>query len=189
MLQQQGVACRWYLEEDNPHPIDCTQLKLKELARKLPSIWSAFVAQALLEDDVLIIESRLWQNTLLFMFMSEYPIDEILDIHKMVWEELNPLNPVLIYLYQDDIQIALERLYTLRNKDLIEKDIQTTSRYSWFQSRGLNDLSGWVQFFKEWQAVAAHLFRNWPYSKIKVTNPHDDWGHAYQEMVHFFKMN
>ena len=189
MLQEQAVTCRWYLEEDDPHPIDCTDLKLKDLARKLPPMWSAFVAQALRKDDVSIIESRLWQNTLLFMFMSEYPLDEILDIHKMVWKELSPLNPVLIVLYQDDIQIALKRLYTMRNKELIEKDIKTTSQYAWFRSRDLNDLSGWVQFFNEWQAVAAQLFRDWPYAKIKITNPHDDWGVAYQEMVRFFELN
>ena len=189
VLQQQGITCRWYLENDDPHPIDCAHLKLKDLGEKLPSLWSAFAAQAMKVNDVLIIESRLWQNTLLFMFMSEYPIDEIIDVHKMVLEKLKALYPILIYLYQDDIQIALERLHTLRNKELIEKDIKTTSQYPWFQSRKLNNFNGWVRFFKEWQAVAEQLFSDWPFAKVKITNPHDNWGNTYQEMVRFFEIN
>ena len=116
-LQQQDIACRWYLEEDDPHPIDCSNFKLKDLAKKLPPLWLAFVENTLRENIVTIIESRLWQNTLLFMFMSEYPIDEKVGVHQLVWQKLSPLSPALIYLHQDDIEIALKQIYRLRSKD------------------------------------------------------------------------
>lgn len=187
-LQHQGIACRWYLEEDDPHPIACLEFKLKDLAQKLPPLWAAFVEQTLQENIVTIIESRLWHNTALFMFMSEYPIDEIVGVHQLVWKELIPLSPTLIFLHQDDVEIALNRLYTLRSKDLIEKDLQITSQYKWFQSRGLKDFDGWVQFFKEWQVVAEHLYSDWPFCKTKIKNPHDDWEQAYQQMYRFLQV-
>ncbi len=181
-LQQQRIACRWYLEEDDPHPIDCLKLKLADLSEKLPPLWRAFVEQALRDNIVTIIESRLWQNTALFMFMSEFPVDEIIEVHQFVWKELAPLSPTLVFLYQDDIAMALNRLYTLRDKDLIAKDIQATSQYPWFQVRGLNNFEGWVQFFKEWQTVADQLYSDWPYRKMKIKNPHDNWDMAYQQI-------
>ena len=187
-LQRQGIVCRWYLEGDDPHPIDCLEFKIKDLAKKLPRLWAAFAEQALQENAVTIIESRLWQNTALFMFMSEYPIDEILHVHRLVWEELISIAPNVIYLYQENIEIALKRLSTLRSKDMMEKDIQATSQYKWFQSRGLNDFGGWAQFFEEWQPVAELLYSDWPFGKIKIRNPHDDWEQAYQQMYHFLQV-
>jgi len=187
-FQQQEITCRWYLETDDSHPIDCLNLKLADLGEILPLMWAEFVEQALQERIVTIFESRLWQNTALFMFMSEYPIDEIIKVHQLVWKELTPLSPALIYLYQDDIEIALNRLYTLRDKDLIAKDIQATSQNPWFRARSLNNFEGWVQFFTEWQTVAGQLYSDWPFRKIKVKNPHDDWDIAYQQILRFLQV-
>jgi hypothetical protein len=184
-LQQRGIECRWYFEEDDPHPIACLEMKLQELAMKLPAQWAGFVEQASREQAVTIIESRLWQNTALFMFMDEYPIDEIVECHQLVWKELKPLAPALIYLHQDDIEKAMKRLYTVRCKSIIKKDLEATSHYKWFQRRDVQGIDGWVQFFGEWQAVAERLYNDWPYRKTKINNPHDDWGQAYQNMYGF----
>ena len=103
------------------------------------------------------------------MFMDEYPVDEIVEVHQSVWKELNSLTPTLIYLYQDDIKKAMNRLYTLRSKNMIEKDLETTSQYKWFQTRRLKGIDGWVQFFREWQVVAERLYCDWPTLKPKST--------------------
>ena len=186
-LQQSGISCRWYFEEDEPHPIACLEMKLQELAVKLPPQWAAFTEQASQEKVVTIIESRLWQNTALFMFMDEYPIAEIIECHQSVWKELKPLAPALIYLHQDDIKKAMQRLYTVRSQSIIEQDLKATSHYKWFQRRGIQGINGWVQFFGEWQAVAERLFYDWPYRKTKIENPHDDWEQAYQNMYGFLQ--
>jgi thymidylate kinase len=58
-LQQQGIACHWYLETDDPHPIACLDFKLEDQAEKLPPLWKVFVEKALQAPTVTIIESRL----------------------------------------------------------------------------------------------------------------------------------
>jgi thymidylate kinase len=186
-LRQRGVGCRWYLEEDDPHPIPCHEMKLNDLAEKLPAQWAAFVEGASHEEIVTIIESRLWQNTALFMFMDDYPIDEILACHQLVSRELEPLAPALIYLFQDDIAKAMHRLCTLRSASIIEKDLEATRHYKWFQRRGFQGMDGWVQFFGEWQAVAERLYGDWPYWKTKVNNPHDGWEQAHQKIYRFLQ--
>lgn len=122
------------------------------------------------------------------MFMSEYPVDEIIAVHRLVWKELVLLSPALIFLYQDDPGTALRRLYRLRSKELVEKDIRATSQYPWFQSRGLNGIDGWIQFFAAWQVVAGKLYDDWPFLKIKISNPHDDWTITHQQMHHFLQV-
>lgn len=184
-LKKRGCKCKWYLENDDPHPIACREMKLMDLAEKLPLQWIAFTKQALQENATTIIESRLWQNTALFMFMDEYPLSEIVRVHQSVCKELKPLAPVLIYLHQDDIEMAINRLLALRSKSTIEKDLEDTSHYNWFRRRGFQTIEGWVHFFREWQKVAERLYVDWPYGKIKINNPHDDWEKAYWKMYGF----
>lgn len=184
-LQQLGRPCRWHLEEDDPHPIDCLKFKLKDLPEKLPPLWIALTEQMLHEPTVAIIESRLWQNTALFMFMSEYAMEAILKVHQLVWQELAPLSPVLFYLQQDQVEIALRRLYDFRDQKWMDWALETTTKYPWFQARGLTDFAGWVQFFQAWQPVAEALFNDWPYAKTKISNPHDDWASAFDQIHQF----
>lgn len=188
LLRQHGLVCYWHLEEDEPHPINCLNFPLRELSQRLPPLWRVFTQQALRTSGMTIIESRLWQNTALFMYMSEHPIHDILQLQNQVAHEITDLSPVLVYLYQDNVQTALRRLYTFRDESSINADIQMTSEYPWFRSRGLSDFSGWVQFFQEWQGVAEQLYEHWPHPKLRVVNAHNAWGNAHRQICDFLQI-
>jgi hypothetical protein len=185
MLRQQGLDARAYLEEDDPHPIPWGDYPTRGLAEIVVPLWQTFTAGALLQPAVTILESRLWQNTTLFMYMCELSVEEILGFSRQVWPAIAPLAPVLIYLDQDDTEAAQRRLYTLRGEEWMKEALDSTLSYPWFRSRGLNDFAGWVQFFQEWSLVAEQLFADWPGQKIKVLNPHEDWPRAYRQMQAF----
>jgi hypothetical protein len=116
LLQYKGMECRQYREEDRPHPIDLCDFEIEGLPEKTYPLWANFVKNALCEPTITIIESRLWQNTALFMYMSECSIKEITGFVREVGQLLLPLDPVLIYLDQDETESALARLYPCRGK-------------------------------------------------------------------------
>jgi hypothetical protein len=184
-LQKQRVPCRWYLEEDPAHPIDCADMKLKNLDEKLPPLWGAFVERAAQEPRVTIIESRLWQNTALFMLMAEYPVEQIIRLHQRVYQVLSPLSPVLLYLYQADVESAQRRICEVRGEAWLAREMRSLRKYPWFQSRGLDGFDGWLGFFQEWDVVADRLYEGWPYRKTKIEDPPNDWDGAYQQMLRF----
>ena len=179
---RQGISCEWFLEEDEAHPLDFTGLALKDLSKQLIPLWGAVLQNVVNNHTVTIIESRLWQNTSLFMYMAEFPVGEIIELQDRVNRALGPASPILIYLYQADVEEALGRLYELRDDRWMGQEIKKTSRYPWFQSRGKDDFSGWLEFFGEWLNVVDELYSHWPYQKLKVENPHDDWGLAYSKI-------
>jgi hypothetical protein len=185
VLQQHGITSRWFKEDDEPHPIPCLDFEIKGLTSKLVPLWLSFANIAIQEPIVTIIESRLWQNTALFMYMSECEIKDIIHLTQQVSQVLTQLSPVLLYLYQDNIEIALRRLYTTRGERWMEWALGITTEYQWFTSRGLKDFAGWVQFFEEWQQVSECLYNDWPFQKIKILNPHEDWVKAYEQMSAF----
>jgi hypothetical protein len=188
ILQQQGLECRQYLEEDHPHPIDCLDFEIKGLAEKVVPPWEKFVEHAKREQVITIIESRLWQNTALFMYMSDCATDEIFQFNRQVWRTVKPLAPVLVYLDQEDTERALSRLYRLRGEEWMEDAMETTSQYKWFRERGLKDFAGWVRFFEEWRQLAERLYCDWPGQKVKIINPHEDWTNSYHQMSNYLQV-
>jgi hypothetical protein len=182
VLRQNGLDCKQYLEEDNPHPIACLEFALAGLPGKVVPLWERFAGQAVLEPGITIIESRLWQNTAMFMYMGGCDVKEIYQFNEQVSQVLMPLRPILFYLDQDNTEEALHRLDTLRGSKWMREALNMTSSYQWFRSRRLNDFSGWVLFFKEWRLIAENLFSDWPGSKVKILNPHVDWVRAYEQM-------
>jgi hypothetical protein len=187
-LLRNGISCSWFLEDDENHPIDLSDFALKDISMKLLPLWESFVRDAQPDQGMTIMESRLWQNTSLFMYMAEYPFKEIVELQDRVNEVLAPLSPILIYLYQPDITEGLRHLHELRDESSLKLDLEMTSRYSWFQSRGKDDFAGWLEFFNEWFEVAEVLYDRWPYNKCKIENPHDNWDLAHSKINEYLRI-
>lgn len=188
ILQQRGITCSWFREEDEPHPIACLDFEIEGLTPKMVHLWANFVQHAVRKSIVTIIESRLWQNTALFMYMSENDIDDIIKFNQQINQVLTPLSPVLIYLDQDNTEIALQRMYSARGEEWMKETLKDSLQYRWFKSRGIKDFKGWVKFFEEWQDVAELLYTDWTHKKIKIMDPHDDWTSAYEKMYTFLEI-
>lgn len=188
-LLRNGITCSWFLENDENHPIALLDFALKDLSSKLLPLWEAFVRDTRQNQSITIIESRLWQNTSLFMYMAEYPIEEIVELQERVNEVLAPLSPILIYLYQPDVNEGLRHLRELRDESSLMRDLEMTSQYSWFQSRGKSGFTGWLEFFSEWIEVAEVLYNQWPHNKCRIENPHDNWELAFSRINKYLRSN
>ena len=189
VLQQGGIACRFYREEDDPHPLPCLDFEIKGLPSKMVPLWMEFVERARRETVVWIVESRLWQNTGLYMYMSGHDADEIIQFSREVYRALTPLSPVLIYFDQENTETALRRMYATRGDAWMEPTLAETLQYQWFMSRGIQDFDGWIQFFVEWRQVAERLFADWQHQKLKILNPHADWAATYQQIFTFLQVD
>jgi len=189
VFQRCGIVCDCFLEDDDPHPIPCLDFEIKGLTQKTIPLWRTFAERAAQESKVTIIESRLWQNTALFMLMSNVGVDEIVDFNQQTGKALDMLSPALIYLDQPDVDSALYRMASIRGDDWIKSTLRDTIDYPWFKSRGIHDFDGWVSFFEEWHSVVELLFNDWPFRKTRILNPHDDWTGAYKKMHTFLQVD
>jgi thymidylate kinase len=185
ILNEHGIACNWFLEDAEPHPIACLDFELKGLSTKMVPFWTSLVNRALIDPVITIIESRLWQNTALFMYMSDFTEEEIIAYTREVWQVLTLLEPVLVFLDQVDVEKALRRMYSIRGEQWMQLALGKTTQYAWFQKRNVNGFAGWVKFFEAWQPLAERLYADWPFQKIRVLNPHEDWQKAYAEICTF----
>ena len=188
LYRTHGQECHAYLEEDPANPIDCLNFALNGLPERMLPLWTRLAAQMSDQPAVTIIESRLWQNTAMYMYMGGCKAEEVLQFSQQVWQAISGLSPVLIYLDQDDTEAALRRLFVMRGSQWVQWALDETLSYAWFQARGLKDFEGWVQFFEEWRDMEDELFRAWPGRKIRVLNAHEDWPGRYGELGKFLEI-
>ena len=86
----------------------------------IPTAWStsgACWSTTPTDSRVTILESRLWQNSALFMYMTTYRAEDVMTFNRQVFQTLRPLAPVLLYLVQDETEAALRRLYTFHGDE------------------------------------------------------------------------
>lgn len=188
-LQNSSIPCNWYLEDDHPHPIPCLDLEIKGLSQKMIPLWQEFAQRAAREPGMTVLESRLWQNTALYMLMSEVNLAEIVDFNLQAGVALSPLSPALIYLDQPDVAAALRRMASTRGKAWVDAALRETLDYPWFASRGIHDFEGWLTFFVAWHEVAERLFHDWPHPKTRILDPQEDWAEAYKKMSGFLQFD
>ncbi|MBQ35736.1 MAG: hypothetical protein CME04_05045, partial [Gemmatimonadaceae bacterium] len=68
-LQRAGHACRWYYEEEMPHPVAATKgigrvRDFREYGRAALRRWRDFVSRARRSDEIAIIESHFFQDVI-----------------------------------------------------------------------------------------------------------------------------
>ena len=90
-----------------PHPyqpwLDVTPA---ELAEQSLSKWRSFVDAARAFDTVSVLDGQLFHGDLTNLFFMEAGRASIAEYSRAVEEIIRPLNPLLIYLYQEDIERA-----------------------------------------------------------------------------------
>ncbi len=174
-LTAHGIESQFYREDDEPHPIPCLDFDTQGLPKKVIPLWEKFALQAGESSAITVIESRIWQNTCLYMLMSEIDRGEIIEFAHKEEEILAPLAPVLIHLDQNDTKTSLERLHLMRGKAWMLSTKEELLSYPWFKNRGLNDFEGLVSLFEEWRRLSGRLYNDWRGPKIRILDPYTDW--------------
>ena len=187
-LRDCGWNARGYREQEDPHPLPCLDYPIQGLPGRMIPLWERFVQQAAVSETITIIESRLWQNTALFMYLSECPPESILAFNRQLAQALAPLSPVLIYLDQRDVRGALDRLRALRGEAWTRSTMAEMAAYAWFRSRACSGFDAWVNFFEDWHRLAGRLYRAWPEPKLRLVDAQADYSGAYRKLGTFLQL-
>jgi hypothetical protein len=98
---------------------------------------------------------------------------------------IEPLNPVLVYLVQDDMERALERSFEDRGEEFKEYVIQFTTDTPLAKRRGLQGYEGMVMFWQEFLAITDELFQRYHIRKIRVDNSAGNWDEYNRQVMEY----
>lgn len=184
-LERRGLACRWYHDSDVHHPVQPLLGAPDDLAVHMVRQWQEFVVELIDSDTTVIVENRLWMQSAMRLFMRTDSAGALRSYQHAVAATLAPLAPALIYLEQESVAIALGRLYGARGREQLNDEIARAEQEPWFQTRELTGFEGWLYFFADWMALLQQLYAEWPFPKFQVTNAHEHWPRAYDDVMTF----
>ncbi len=185
----------WEYEEDKWHPLypfhdmSSMQKVLDTLATEnyhliidaALELWQQFADSVQASQSVVILDGCFFGYLTWTMFPFDIPIAEIQAYLARVEEILRPLNPCLIYLYQNDLASAIRRKSERREIDeepLIRQAIE--SPYG--KRRNLQGFDGMISYWTEYRHFTDTVFSTIRWAKLSIENSASDWV-IYQQQV------
>lgn len=188
-LTLHDIKHSWWYEETKHHPLYpfhdaemvqhlLTALETDEQRHSaiedIVQHWQRLADYLLTSDELIIFDGTLFGFLTWTLFPMNVPLEEIRSYLKRVEQIISPLNPCLIYLYQQDIITICQRLTRrggTKEEDLIHTI--TTSKYA--QSRNLEGIEGVLTYWREYRQFTDELFFHFPYAKLAIENTEDTW--------------
>ena len=146
------------------------------------SQWEQLTQKQLQSEEIIILESMFWQHgPMIHLFLAQ-SATQIIDYHQKIVAALKDIKPVLIHLFQPNVEEAIRRTYAGRSEEWAKSTIAFCEQLPYFRKNKLVGMGGMFQFYHAWHSIEMVLFERYPYPKISLLNPHDDWQRAYHTL-------
>jgi hypothetical protein len=147
-----------------------------EYCRLAAKKWQAFVEMAVLSEEVSIFECCFLQNPLTVLLgKHNIAVPDALRHIQTLAKIIQPLQPIVIYLWQQDTRLTLERIARERPQDWREFLIAYFTQQGWGKATGANGFEGVIAFYDMRKRVELDLLRQLDITKLVVENANHDW--------------
>jgi len=201
-LEKNGVKVKWFHEVEKNHPLHYDgKVSEKEndesdanysqrIMAKYPEIWSDFVN--MIKDDIIvyIVESYLFQDVLLFPhFMNDIDRQIIKDFSHKILEITRCLNPLIIHLYQKDIENAIRLNWVRRGDEWKAGYIGYVENTLYCKNRNAKGETGLIQLWQDFTDFTVELFQEYDFRKFQIENSAQEWKNYRQQICDFLELN
>lgn len=174
-LQKNNIKAKWFHEYDPSNPLFEDPGNVEPNPERIVEKWQLLVIEAETSDDVLIVESYLFQKTIGNLFENNIDKREIFKCAFQIREQIKELNPVLIYFYQRDIEKALKRLYEVRGEDWVNHRIQYETNTPYGINNSLKEYRGWVTFWRDLKVHIDELIEEYKLKILQIETSASNW--------------
>jgi len=195
-LAHQNIACQWWYEEENNHPLyvfhdqasllrtigDLSGGRYREVMAAALEKWKTFAQKLQSSETVAILDGCLFGYLTWSLFPLDIPAAEIQSYLSQIEQIILPTHPCLIYLYQQDTAQALEKICARRGDATRSRLIAQATLTTYGQRRGLQGFDGMVTYWKDFRVLVEAAFSRFDASKLALENSAGDWP-AYEQIV------
>lgn len=197
-LAERGVAASPMTERQFPHPLRATDaardwfkpwldMTPEDLAARRLVLWEQFTQQALPSPAVHVVDGQLFHGDVTNMFLMNMPADAIARNLQALAGIIRPLNPLVVYYRQSDVDRAIRRTAAERGEELgVRYQVEWKLQYAYATDRGLQGLEGLSSLYVDYRALTDMLFEQLPLDKISIENSAQDWPAYYAQIEEAF---
>lgn len=90
------------------------------------------------------------------------------------------MSPLLIYLYQADVERAIRAIAAQRGDAWVKYQVDWKLQAPYSRRRGLAGLEGLIVLYKDYRELTDTLYVGLDLAKLAIENSHQDWPAYYQ---------
>jgi len=189
-----GIAAIGITEGVDPHPIrfdwnlPWREMPPAELAKSCIAKWRSFVASSLAPERISIVDGQLFHGNLTTLLLLDADVDLIAAYCREVVAAIKPLDPLLIYFHQDDVDSAIRAVSAQRGEKWVNYQVNWKLKSPYASRRGLVGLDGLITLYRQYRALTDQLFADLDIPKISIENSKREWA-IYDDMIDRALMN
>lgn len=195
-LTEQGIAAKWWYEEEIGHPLyifhDAASMQqvldnlaagnYRQVITAALAKWRQLSQALQTSDTVVILDSCLFGYLTWTLFPYDAPQQDIHAYLAEVARIIHDNDPCLVYLYQDDVTAALRKICARRGGGTADRLIRNATESAYGKHHGLQGFSGMASLWRDYRAVTDDAFARITIPKLAIENSAGDWV-SYQRTV------
>jgi hypothetical protein len=175
-LYKHGYTVKLIHEFYRPHPIH--ELNIEEpktwISKTLAN-WHNLRDTLIKTNEIMIMDGTLFQCTIGVLLEMDVKVPVIRQYANQIPDILKPLNPILIYFYQNDFERAIRAAYQQRKDPWSRRVYDFVSNARFFKNRKLCGLDGYIEYNRVLRNMTDNLYSEYNLKKISIENSAGDW--------------
>lgn len=180
-------------ERADPHPVRATdelhhwfepwrECTSEQLARRALARWRSFVEQVRPGAAVPVLDGQLFHGDLTNLFLMEASFDEIAMYCESLAQLIEPLQPLVVYLRQDDVERAVRIVCAERGDAWVKYQVDWKLKGPYAVRRDLIGLEGLIALYQDYRHMTDALFDRLRLDKLMIENSERHWD-RYNQLV------
>jgi len=180
-------------ERTDPHPVRATD-ELEHwfqpwldttpsmLAARSVARWASLAETSQADDAVRVMDGQLFHGDFTNLFLMEADAANLADYAEAVAAAIAPLNPLVVYFRQEDVERAIRAVCAERGADWVAYQVNWKLAAPYSTRRGLVGLEGLIAVYRDYRRLTDELFEFLPLDKLAIENSQQDWP-VYQQLI------
>ncbi|MCA8090863.1 hypothetical protein LGM65_08135 [Burkholderia anthina] len=194
-LQEAGKPALPVHERTDPHPVRATDelehwfepwkdATPEELADRALARWTAFVEYTVSKGEIPVLDGQLFHGDLTHLLLMEADIALIADYIWKLAALIAPLNPFVLYLWQEDVEAAVRKVCVDRGGEWTDYQVDWKLAAPYCRQRGFVGLDGLIALYRDYRSLTDSLFQELPLAKLAIENSGRDWPVYEKRILH-----
>jgi hypothetical protein len=178
----------------NPHPVRATDdlshfyqpwidVTAPELAERSLAKWRRFVELTRARETLPVVDGQMFHGDLTNLFVMDLGLDAIVCYSRALEDIVRPLGPLLVYLYQDDVEQAIRTIAARRGPDWVKYQVDWKLQAPYCRRLGLSGLEGLIALYKDYRALTDDLYAKLGLAKVAIESSGQTWPAYYERTV------
>lgn len=197
-LRRLGYNARWFFDAEPDHPIypdltarvlsptsDLDDVEWNEQHDVVLRNWKTLTSSLLGTKDIVLLDSSFSETPAEYQRLWNRPAGEtvrhILEVDRI----LEPLNPILVYLYQRDVGVALREILTVRSQEYADYMIRWIGMTPYGREHKVAEYEDVVAVFAGVRRLTDEVFEKVRMRKIGIEDGARDWERSYGRITEF----